>query len=224
MAAVALPVVGIVLLHRLGDLEWTRIGWADPIAWIRTADATQVLVASLRMLGLGLCYWLSSSTLVYVCALASRSSGAIRAAAAATPSAVRRAAGRITVMAVAASTVAAPAAIAIGSAPPAVSAPSPLDARRVAAGSGSGWVDSGFPPVAVRRNPPAAEERSSLVEVRSGDTLWGLAERQLAKRLGRPPAPGEIAGYCQTLVTVNLPGLRSGDPDLIHPGEIIVLP
>jgi nucleoid-associated protein YgaU len=212
------------LLHRLGDLEWTRIGWADPITWLRTADATQVLVASLRMLGLVLCYWLAASTLVYVCALASRSSGAIRAAAATTPSAIRRAAGRITVVAVAASTMAGPAAAAVGSTRPVISAPDPIDARVVEAPSDPWQVDPGFLPVTVRRSPPIAAERSSRVEVRSGDTLWGLAERQLATRLGRPPATGEIASYCRTLVAANLPGLRSGDPDLIHPGEIIVLP
>jgi hypothetical protein len=62
------------------------------------------------------------------------------------------------------------------------------------------------------------------VTVAPGDHLWMLAERRLAAVTGRAVADHEIAPYWRTTVDHNLPRLRSGDPDLLHPGETITLP
>jgi nucleoid-associated protein YgaU len=57
-----------------------------------------------------------------------------------------------------------------------------------------------------------------------GDHLWMLAERRLVAASGRAVLDHEIAPYWRATVEVNLPRLRSGDADLIQPGETITLP
>lgn len=65
----------------------------------------------------------------------------------------------------------------------------------------------------------SASPGDSVVVVR-GDHLWKISARHLG------PAAGdrEIAPYWREVVDVNTPSLRSGDPDLIYPGEVVELP
>lgn len=58
------------------------------------------------------------------------------------------------------------------------------------------------------------------VVVVSGDHLWKISERHV-----EATSPGlRIAPYWLEVIEENRPRLRSGDPDLIYPGEVIVLP
>ena len=60
--------------------------------------------------------------------------------------------------------------------------------------------------------------------VQPGDHLWGIAEATVRRVLG-PDTTGEtVAAYWVELLAENQSLLRSGDPDLIHPGEAILLP
>jgi hypothetical protein len=36
--------------------------------------------------------------------------------------------------------------------------------------------------------------------------------------------PEDVRSYWLELVRANTPALRSGDPDVVHPGEVLVLP
>lgn len=54
-----------------------------------------------------------------------------------------------------------------------------------------------------------------------GDHLWALAEQRVSDARGGSADPSEIAPYWQRILDAN-PQL--GDPDLIFPGDIIVLP
>ena len=60
--------------------------------------------------------------------------------------------------------------------------------------------------------------------VRTGDHLWGIAEHHLEATLGRIGSDAEIATYWSHVIDVNRSRLRSGDPDLIFPGEVIECP
>lgn len=60
--------------------------------------------------------------------------------------------------------------------------------------------------------------------VRAGDSLWLIARASLTHPTGRPPGDTEVARYWRAVVAANRPTLRSGDPSLIYPGEIVVLP
>lgn len=60
--------------------------------------------------------------------------------------------------------------------------------------------------------------------VEKGDNMWLAAERHLEDVMGRAPTDAETATYWSHMIEVNRPLIRSGDPDLIFPGEIIVCP
>jgi nucleoid-associated protein YgaU len=60
-----------------------------------------------------------------------------------------------------------------------------------------------------------------------GDSLWSIAARHLADATGRHPdslPDREIHSYWTRVIRANLGSLRSGDPNLIYPGEVLELP
>ena len=61
-------------------------------------------------------------------------------------------------------------------------------------------------------------------QVQPGDHLWSIAGDHLAIVLGRPPTRDEHRNYWVEVVEAARPIIRSGDPDLIYPGEEIPLP
>lgn len=71
---------------------------------------------------------------------------------------------------------------------------------------------------------PAPPTTDTTYTIRPGDHLWAIAERHVAEALGRTPTDAEIATYWAHLIDLNLPRLRSGNPDLIFPGESIECP
>jgi hypothetical protein len=60
--------------------------------------------------------------------------------------------------------------------------------------------------------------------VRAGDSLWLIARASLTHGTGHRPGDTEVARYWRAVIAANRPTLRSGDPSLIFPGEIVVLP
>jgi hypothetical protein len=110
----------------------------------------------------------------------------------------------------------------------------PRDGRRRAAGSGRAPT----PPSGTRHRArarthgrdasaapvPTPPESHTVV---AGEHLWGIAAEQIATRTGRPVSDvgtAEIAPYWVRVCMLNAPHLRSGDPNLVHPGEVIELP
>jgi nucleoid-associated protein YgaU len=67
--------------------------------------------------------------------------------------------------------------------------------------------------------PEAGEETSREVVV-EGDTLWTLAEAHMPGE----PTTQEVAEYVAQVAKANRNRLQSGDPNLITPGETIILP
>jgi uncharacterized membrane protein YgcG len=70
-------------------------------------------------------------------------------------------------------------------------------------------------------------EQATRQRVQQGDSLWTIARDRLAEVRGRRAAAlsdREVAAYWVTVVEANQGGLRSGDPDLIYPGEEVKLP
>lgn len=66
----------------------------------------------------------------------------------------------------------------------------------------------------------APPDHPGTVVVEKGDHLWKISARHLDEHASN----GEIAPYWRRVVDINTPRLRSGDPDLIYPGEIVHLP
>lgn len=121
-----------------------------------------------------------------------------------------------------------------GPAPPATGPPPTTDqpTDRPVAG---GWV--GAPPggpsspetAMVEAEGPAtsAADATRVVEVvvRPGDHLWSLAAGMLERHLGRPASDAEVTPYWRLVVDSNADRLVApGDPDLILPGQVLVLP
>jgi nucleoid-associated protein YgaU len=79
-------------------------------------------------------------------------------------------------------------------------------------------VTPSYLPITLESNGPAT------VIVESGDHLWSISAHHLQGRLTRPPGASEIAPYWRDVIDTNKDQLRSGDPDLIYPGETVVLP
>jgi LysM domain len=84
-----------------------------------------------------------------------------------------------------------------------------------------------LPPVASAPAGPAQETRKETsTPVARGDSLWTIARDHLAaagKGSGEP-SNRQVAEYWAKVKAANRHRLASGDPDLIEPGEIIVLP
>ena len=75
--------------------------------------------------------------------------------------------------------------------------------------------------------PRKAPEDAAGYVVQPGDNLWTIAERNVATLTGRPEtdlAIAEVRSSWVSLVDHNRARLRSGNPDLIYPGERLTLP
>lgn len=82
-------------------------------------------------------------------------------------------------------------------------------------------VEAAMFPVAVR----SQVREAATYQVQRGDHLWSIAENVLKQRSGRSIVPDhEIAPFWRRLIDTNLASLRSGNPDLIYPGEILSIP
>jgi hypothetical protein len=66
-------------------------------------------------------------------------------------------------------------------------------------------------------NPPATHV------LQPGEHLWSVADSHL-RSVTPAPSQSDIAAYWRTVVTATAPSLRSGDPDLVYPGESVTLP
>ncbi|MCY3539399.1 MAG: hypothetical protein F4Y75_01200 [Acidimicrobiia bacterium] len=60
--------------------------------------------------------------------------------------------------------------------------------------------------------------------VEPGDHLWSISAKYLAHRLERRPSTDEVYAIWVEVVKLNRATIRSGDPNLIFPGEKIILP
>lgn len=77
--------------------------------------------------------------------------------------------------------------------------------------------------------PPEPPAQTSLppanYSVKSGDCFWSIAKVVMTAHLGRPATNAEVATYWRRLIDANRRGLAHPDnPDLIFPGQVIVLP
>jgi hypothetical protein len=211
--------ISIVALHRIGP--------SFPLGLIvqQGAPLEPALGAGLRLVGLAAGYWLAGSTVLYFVGLAAGMRGAFRAVRWATIAPVRRLIEGVVAGALVAA-VGLPTYVAAALSPGYV----PIPAGDEPA-AGTVARDEGEPMLPVRDDPqtrtfttlPVPRGEIEVV-VRSGDHMWGLAEQRLTGLQGRAVSDSEVALYWVEVVAANLPRIQSADPDLIYPGEILVLP
>jgi hypothetical protein len=233
LAFIAASIAG---LHRLG--EWFPLD----LILAGGGPLEPALAAALRLAGLVAGYWLAGSTTLYAIARVGRIPAAIRAVEWATVGPVRRLIDGMLAGALVA-TIGLPAnagtMISSGYVPVPAGDPAPTTTTSpvpdVPDPDESVVPDTLFLPIQATPDPPLGEPPSiappltvpnspTEIVVRPGDHMWSLAEQQLALVRGREVSDIEIAPYWLQVVGTNLSRIRSGDPDLIFPGEILVLP
>lgn len=57
-----------------------------------------------------------------------------------------------------------------------------------------------------------------------GDHMWNIAQRALAQAMPYPPTNQQIVAYWVDLIEANAKTIRSGNPDLLYPHEVLFLP
>jgi hypothetical protein len=241
-------------LYRLESLPFLKTPGADPPAWrlwLATTPPQDAVAAVLRFVATAAAWWLLATTGLYLVARLTRVPAMVRTLGWATPRAVRRLIDRGVALSVIASLAGGTAAFAGGGNPPApvvaVAGRGPGTLLPVGTGPGTQPQPSpeplpvpappvvSFPPAASV--PPVAPvpESSALREgaaqpappgrysVQPGDSLWTIAANHLADS-GVTRSNGRIGPYWKELIQENRSGLRSGNPNLIFPGETVTLP
>jgi hypothetical protein len=240
----AVTVVALVTIGRRPELA-VPVGHLGP--WLRDGDPATVVVALLRWVALVGAAWLLVSTVLYLAAAMSRIPAAVRSVRWSTVPAVRRAVDAACAVSVVTSVVLAPTVAGATGATRASDPPSVSLVRDGRGGSG-GIADlpsdrtsppSTAPPSAgiaatpVSTRPPVVRSATVApttpeeVVVLEGENLWTIAASHLAQVSGRAPADvpdAEIALYWARVCDANRARLASGDPDLVFPGEAVVLP
>jgi hypothetical protein len=240
---IAAEVVLVAGLHALFRLDVFPVVWSDWPHWLDDTAFEDAVGSVVLVVALGLAYWLLLSTVAYVLASFSGRSVVVAALRWWTLPPIRRLAGRAVALSLAASAVA-------GSVTPAAAhlaeRGSALEVIVEADGRGQfhpqriGMISTGederpdvivplhlrpAPAVAAAGAPPLDGSISHQVTVRRNDHLWSLSERHLQQVLGRPPlGEHEITRYWLQVIETNRGTIRSGNPDLIYPGEVITLP
>lgn len=230
----------VAVLHHLGRHPRLTIAWGDLGGWLATSPAADVVLTAAWLVALACAWWLLVSTVLAVVVRLVRLPRAVKAVDWLALPAVRAAANRLVAATLLGSTVAgAVPAVAAPSPPaPVTAAEQPTDppdelrelvppvVPQLKAGPASPEPKPSSP---ARQGPPeqseplAAGRRGAVHLVVAGEHLWQIAHDRLVAA-GRPHGRGQVAGYWQQVVATNRDRLASGDPDLIYPGEEVVLP
>lgn len=214
-AAVVLAacVAGARYLHALGSQPWAHVDARAPQTWLSLTPAEDVVAALLRLAALGACWWVAGSLLVAVAVRVVGWRPALGLADRLSPRAVRRLADQVTGGTLLAVSLLGPATPAFGH---------PIEPGEAPA------VASFAPPGATPDSPATGSgPRDVSVRVRPGDHLWGIARAELARRRGVGADvldAATVAPYWRGIVEANRHRLRSGDPDVLFPGEVVLLP
>lgn len=240
---VATLVAVIVLLGRLGQGQGQLstpplLDRSELRAWLDERDGIIAAFALVRLIGLGLAWYLLIVTSLGLLARVSRIPALVRVADLATVPAVRKVLGTVAGVGITASAASLAAAHMIqDQAPAEVAGPGAMADHRI--------VLSRLPEgddVILRRLPdgdegtstmhleddaaePAEQAATDEWVVEPGDHLWHIAEATLTDAWGRAPTDGELVPYWQAVIDANRDTLPDPDnPDLIHPGQRVTLP
>jgi nucleoid-associated protein YgaU len=229
--------------HHLGSNALFAFEWSPN--WIAAAEPENALAAMLRLSGLLGCYWVLASTTLYaLIKQTGRSPLAIRWT---TAPLIRRLVDSSLVVSLALATLAVPAQPVMATEDPeraivleihSDGIPVPhlkLGSMSPSAAESEPTIETvttatpsppPHPSVATTTNAESHGEpgvADSYVVV-PGDNLWRVAAAQVEAVGPSETTERMIATYWRQLIEANIASLRSGDPNLIYPGEILALP
>ena len=204
------------------------LSMAPPLAFdqLSSGSLEGVLLTTGRWIGLALTFWLIISQLLFTLAVLTRTDWMIDVLRPVTLPIVRRiAAGAVTVS-ITVSSVAAVAQTAPEPTIIVVDEEAGSDLRQEATPTPvlEPLVEPGIEDPAPTLEPEGSYSAPLTWQVRPGDHLWSIAGDHLAIVLDRPPTRDEHRNYWVKVVDAAQPIIRSGDPNLIYPGEEIPMP
>lgn len=233
---VAADVTVLVALH--GAARWASVDWLDRSTWTATSPEV-VAAAAVRLAALGAAYWVAA--VIAWAVLTHRRTGAARAQHWTALPGIRRLVDRALAVGLAASTLLAPATASALQTPPipviveseTLTEPQPAPdppAATVPVRTASTQLPRPLPEIAVpagtARTPAAAQSPAASARthtVQPGEHMWLIAARHL-ESMGAPASDSDVAPYWVRMIDANCAVIRSGDPDLIYPGEVLTLP
>jgi hypothetical protein len=226
IAVLAGLVASVIFLHRLA-LEF-------PLSALESGPLEVALGTVARLVGLVVAYWLLGSSLLLILARLAAIPAAIRAASWITwgpfRKLIERSVASSLVLALSGSPAAGsvepsyvpvPAGDPTTTSPP-TSLPSPTTTIPITIADP---VDTLYLPIeAPSHLVEVAVIGETEVTVRQGDNMWKLAEQRLRELKGEEITDADVAPYWLAVIAANRNRIRSGDPDLIFPGEVLILP
>ena len=214
----AFPAVAFaVLLSMVQPLAFDQLG---------NSSLEEALLTTGRWLGLALTFWLIISQLLFTLAVLTRTDWMIEVLQPVTLPIVRRIAASAATISITVSSVTAVA----------QTAPEPTimvvddvvdgDLRQEATPTPvlEPRVEHDVEEPRVAMEPEGSYSAPLTWQVRPGDHLWSIAGEHLTIVLDRPPTRDEHRNYWVEVVESARPIIRSGDPNLIYPGEEIPMP
>lgn len=249
---VAAEAAALLGLHAAGTQPWADVAWSDLRGWLDAARPADAAMATLRLLALAVGWWLAVTTALSAVAALARADTLAAAVRPLTWSWVRAAVDRAAAAGVSAALLVpgSPALAGRGDvvdsdlAPPALSEPAALDDhqpspphrpspphdRPAPPRDGGGHDASAAPGDAADSSEADATERGDGERshaIARGEHLWSIAAHDLARRRGVDVGDltdREIAVHWSAVIDRNAASLRSGNPDLVYPGERLDLP
>lgn len=220
----------IALLHVAGSGALAGPALTDPSSWSDWAarrTPAEATMAVLRLVGLGLGWYLLAATLLGAVAHLAGGARAVELADLLAPALVRRVVQAGLGIGLAGSVLAAAGAgTAVGSrVPTAADVALATEAHEPPSMTSMTTTTLAEPSVVIdlaREEARAAAPAARTWVIRPGDHLWSVSDRVLTEALGRPPVEREVLAYWKDLVERNRHLLP--DPDLVHAGLIIELP
>jgi hypothetical protein len=231
----------VVTVYRFGSRPPFDLPLDDLDPWVRAAPA-DALLAALRVVALAGAAWLFAVTATYALARGLGVRSALRVLERTTPHLVRRVVDHAVAASIVVGALAAPVHAASKPAPVVVdvrngrarggslsSLPADIGPSRADPTSGPSVtgpsVTGPSPPLPTAPPPPSTLPASVVVQ--AGDNLWTIAADALARATARDRAgldAAEIARYWRAVCDANATTVRSGNLDVIVPGEVITLP
>jgi hypothetical protein len=209
-------IAAIVALHRLGRVEGFALPSGALRDWLFHAQTEELVAVTARLAGLAFSWWLLVATTLSLARQVVPGWRHVHALDSLTPAVVRRLVERAVAVGLGASLGLSgvhPIGATAASKRPSVDVPVVRSAR-----SPTRPPAPTTPPTSTSTRP-----RDPVVVVRAGDNLWVIAKRALEREHGAV-APAEVFPYWRRVIAANAGNLRSHDPDLVFPGERIVLP
>jgi nucleoid-associated protein YgaU len=236
VALVAGEAGAVLVLQRLGRVAGFAVPRHAVCRWMLHAPTEELFAVAARLVGLALAWWLLAATVLSLARRVVPGWRRLHLLDSLSPATLRHSLDRALALGLGASLVVA------GVRPPVAGAEpprSPISVSATTRPAATARQASADEPVTRTPNPSAPRAgtgasavgpaRPRVVVVRAGDNLWVIAQRALRHRDHPADAADaadaiEIAPYWRRLIAANAATLRSHDPNLIFPGERVVLP